>query len=114
MNPATRKPSARMRSFTLYAMHLAEEVLFPGWSMRVDRDALAAAISAGAKGARVGRVVLVVCEGGLAVRSGLRAAEIAGCGFWASPVAVAAGQLRQALRRAAPGGLCSSNMRGGG
>ena len=71
--------------------------------MRVDRDALAAAISAGRKGARVRRVVLVVCEGGLAVRSGLRAAEIAGRGFWASPVAVAAGKLRQAVRRAGPG-----------
>ena len=80
-------------------MHLAEEVLFPGSSMRVDRDSLAAAISAGRKGARVGRVVLVVCEGGLAVRSGLGSADIKGCGFWASPVAVEAGKLRQALRR---------------
>jgi hypothetical protein len=99
MERATRPVCAREKSFKLYTLHLAGEVQFSGWSMRVGRDALIAAISAGRAGARVGRVVLVVCEGGLAVRSGLGSAEVAGRGFWASPVAVWAGQLRQALRR---------------
>ena len=99
MERATRHVSARERSFHLYAMHLADEVLFPGWSMRVDKGALEGAIAAGRKGARVGEVMLVVCEGGLSVRSGLGSVDLAGCGFWASPIAVEAGKLRQALRR---------------
>ena len=67
--------------------------------MRVDKCALEAAIAAGRKGARVGEVMLVVCEGGLAVRWGVGSVDLDGEGFWASPVAVAAGKLRQALRR---------------
>jgi hypothetical protein len=83
-------------------MVLAGEVSFGGWSMRVDRAGLLAAVGRfGRPRARVGPVVLVISEGGISVRSRRSRAVVRGIGFWASPVAVEAGRLRRALMRGA-------------
>ena|SRR5690349_17405442 len=102
MRQATRRLSARERSCVIYGMVLAGEVSFGGWSMRVDRAELLDAIGEpGRPRARLGPVVLVVCEGGMSVRSRRSRAAVRGIGFWASPVAVEAGRLRRALMRGA-------------
>jgi hypothetical protein len=81
----------------IYSLHLAGEVLATGFSMQVDRDELLAAVGGRRAKARLGRVALVVCEEGLSVRSMLKRSEVAGIGFWASPIAVEAWRVRRAL-----------------
>jgi hypothetical protein len=73
-------------------MHLTGEVSAPGWSMRLERDALVQAL-----GVLEGRLVLTVCETGLSVRSRAGRVDLAGKGFWASPVSATASRLRRAL-----------------
>jgi hypothetical protein len=92
MTKPTRMLSRRQQSCVLYSMHLTGEVSAPGWSMRVERRALLRAL-----GRLEGRLVLTVCERGLSVRSRAGRVDLAGVGFWASPVSVAAGRLRRAL-----------------
>ena len=64
----------------------------PGWTMRVQRTALLRAL-AGFEG----RLVLTVCDLGLSIRSPAGRVEVAGTGFWASPLSLTAGRLRRAL-----------------
>lgn len=92
MTKPTHRLSRREQGFVLYGMHLTEEVMMPGWSMRVERGALLRAL-AGVEG----RLVLTVCDLGLSVRSRSGRADLAGVGFWASPLSVTAGRLRRAL-----------------
>jgi len=66
----------------------------PGWTMRVQQSALLRAL-AGVEG----RLVLTVCDLGLSIRSRAGRVEVAGTGFWASPLSVTAGRLRRALTR---------------
>jgi hypothetical protein len=91
---STHRLSRREQSCVLYGMYLTEEVKMTGWSMRVKRGALLRALAG-----MDGRLVLTVCELGLSIRSLAGRADVAGAGFWASPLSVAAGRLRRALAR---------------
>ena len=92
MTKPTHILSRRQQGCVLYSLHLTGEVSAPGWSMRVERAELVRVL-----GALEGRLVLTVCERGLSMRSRAGRVDVAGIGFWASPVSVAAGRLRRAL-----------------
>jgi hypothetical protein len=102
MIESTRCLSARLRSSAIYSLYLAGEVRNPGWMMQVDKARLLAAVDVVAgscrpKGPRrrsAEAVTLIVCEQGLSVRGGAAARDVAGIGFWASPVVVSAARLR--------------------
>jgi hypothetical protein len=86
--------SRRQQSFVLYSMYLTGEVKMTGWTMQVERSLLQRALDG-----LEGLLVLTVSDLGLSIRSRAGRADVAGIGFWASPVSVTAGRLRQAAAR---------------
>jgi len=92
MNHPTRLLTRRQQGFVLHSMHLTGEVAAPPWSMQVEHRALVRAV-----GMLSGRVVLTVCDAGLSLRSGSARVDVAGVGFWASPVVATASRLRRGL-----------------